>query len=142
MIFREAQVQDIKQMQFVRNSVKENMLSNPLLITDKEVEDYITKRGKGWVAEINETIVGFAIADVVGNNIWALFLHPDYEGKGIGKVLHKIMLDWYFVQTKDTVWLSTSPDTRAATFYRMQGWKETGGYGKGEIRFEFEYVNY
>ena len=34
MIFREAQTNDIKQIQVVRNAVKENMLSNPGLITD------------------------------------------------------------------------------------------------------------
>ncbi|MDQ7961069.1 hypothetical protein [Flavobacterium lindanitolerans] len=38
--------------------------------------------------------------------------------------------------TNQTVWLSTSPDTRAEAFYRKCGWKETGLFGKGEIKFE------
>ena len=49
MMFREAFVSDIEQMQVVRNAVKENMLSDPALVPDKDVEEYITKRGKGWV---------------------------------------------------------------------------------------------
>ena len=73
------------------------------------------------------------------NNIWALFVNPEYEAKGIGKKLHDMMLDWYFEQTKDTVWLGTSPNTRAEIFYRMQGWKEVGVHGKGEIKFEMDY---
>lgn len=136
MIFREALITDILQIQIVRNEVKENVLSDPSLVTDKDVEDFITRRGKGWVCEIDNRIVGFAIADLQDNNIWALFIQPGYEGKGIGKKLHDDMLNWYFEQSKETVWLSTSPGTRAETFYRKAGWKETGIYGKGELKFE------
>ena len=100
MIFREAFIEDIPQMQIVRNSVKENMLSNPALITDEDCAAFITKRGKGWVCEIDDCIVGFSIADLKENNIWALFVHPEFEGKNIGKKLHDIMLDWYFDTTK------------------------------------------
>ncbi|WP_435523381.1 GNAT family N-acetyltransferase [Chryseobacterium indoltheticum] len=84
----------------VRNSVKENTLSNPNLVTDKDCEEFITERGKGWVCEIDGKITGFSIVDLKDNNIWALFVDPDYEKKGIGKKLHDIMLDWYFSQTK------------------------------------------
>lgn len=61
MIYREATLKDIQQIQVVRNAVKENTLSNPNLVTDKDCEDYITKRGKGWVCETNNQIIGFAI---------------------------------------------------------------------------------
>ena len=136
MIFREALITDIPQIQFVRNAVKENTLSDPALVPDKDVEDFIIRRGKGWVCEINDRIVGFAIADLQDNNIWALFIQPGFEGKGIGKKLHDDMLGWYFDQNKESVWLGTSPGTRAEAFYRKAGWKETGIHGKGEIKFE------
>ncbi len=138
MIFREATIQDIKQIQVVRNAVKENMLSNPALVPDSDVKDYITTRGKGWVCVIDDVVVGFSIADLVDHNIWALFVDPNCEAKGIGKQLHDLMMSWYFSQTNETVWLSTSPGTRAETFYRKQGWIETGVYGKGEIKFEMK----
>jgi GNAT superfamily N-acetyltransferase len=136
MIFREANTNDIKQIQIVRNAVKENILSNPGLVTDRDCVEYLTLRGKGWVCEQDGTIIGFAIADLIDNNIWALFIHPDYEANGIGKKLHDLMLNWYFTQQKENVWLSTGPNTRAEKFYRLRGWKETGLYGKGEIKFE------
>jgi GNAT superfamily N-acetyltransferase len=139
MIFREATITDIQQIQVVRNAVKENMLSDPALVPDRDVEDYITRRGKGWVAEINDSIVGFSIADLQDHNIWALFVHPDNEASGIGKRLHQLMLDWYFTETKDTVWLGTAPNSRAEKFYRMQGWREVGMHGKAEIKFEMSY---
>ena len=100
MILREATIQDIAGIQIVRNSVKENRLSNPALVSDKDCEEYLTIRGKGWVYEVKDSIIGFAIIDIRTNNVWALFVHPQYEGSGIGTKLHQLMLDWYFNQTK------------------------------------------
>lgn len=139
MIFREATTADIKQIQVVRNSVKENTLSNPNLVTDEDCKQFITERGKGWVCVVDNTIVGFAIADLQENNIWALFLDPAFEKKGIGQQLHKMMMDWYFSQTKTTVWLGTGFNTRAVHFYRKAGWVEVGLHGSDEIKFEMTY---
>lgn len=139
MIIRTAKIEDIKQIQIVRNSVKENTLSNPNLVTDEDCEAFITKRGKGWVCEVDNKIVGFAIVDLKENNIWALFLDPNYEKKGIGKKLHKTMMDWYFSQTRATVWLGTAFNTRAEKFYRKAGWKEVGTHGTNEVKFEMTY---
>lgn len=136
MIFREATIKDIPQIQIVRNSVTENSLSDPSLVSDNDCETFITQRGKGWVCEIDAIIVGFAIADLQEDNIWALFLHPDFERKGIGRQLHKIMLDWYFSTGKETVWLGTSPNTRAEKFYRNSGWTQDGWHGNDELKFE------
>lgn len=139
MFIREALTSDIFQMQTVRNAVKENVLSDPALVPDKDYEIYMTVRGKGWVCVIEDEVVGFAFADLKDNNVWALFIKPEYEGKGIGKQLHNIMLDWYFDQTKDTIWLGTAFNTRAETFYRMQGWREAGTHGPKEVKFEMRF---
>jgi GNAT superfamily N-acetyltransferase len=136
MIFREALAADIPQIQFVRHAVKENVLSDPALVTDADCENYLTQRGKGWVCVADNKLVGFAIADLKYHNIWALFVLPEQEHNGIGTTLQQMMLNWYFSQTKEKVWLSTSPGTRAEAFYRKAGWKEKGKYGKGEILFE------
>jgi GNAT superfamily N-acetyltransferase len=141
-IIREAKIEDIKQIQIVRNSVKENTLSNPNLVTDKDCEEFILLRGKGWVGEIDQQIVGFAIADLKENNIWALFVDPRYERKGIGQKLHRKMLDWYFTQTKEKIWLGTAFNTRAEKFYRKAGWIEVGAHGPKEIKFEMTYNNW
>jgi GNAT superfamily N-acetyltransferase len=136
MIFREAQIADITQMQIVRIAVKENILPNPDLITAKDYEEFLTQRGKGWVCEIDNVIVGFSVVDLRDNNVWALFVHPEFDGKGIGIRLHDTMLGWYFSETDKTVWLGTSPNTRAEKFYRKAGWKETAIRQNGEIKFE------
>ncbi len=139
MNIREATITDIKQIQVVRNLVKENMLSNPNLVTDADCEEFINERGKGWVCEIENNIVGFSIVDLKDNNIWALFLDPLFESRGIGRKLHDVMLDWYFTQTKKTVWLGTAPNTRAELFYKKAGWIEIGTNGPKEIKFEMTF---
>lgn len=139
MIIREAQITDIPAIQKVRNSVRENMLSDPNLVTDKDCEDHITVKGKGWVCEMEGKVVGFSIVDITENNIWALFMHPRYEKRGIGRLLHDTMVDWYFDQTSANLWLGTAPGTRAEKFYRIAGWIITGLHGKGEIKFEMSF---
>ncbi|MEO7444901.1 MAG: GNAT family N-acetyltransferase [Ferruginibacter sp.] len=134
MIIREAEIKDIELMQVIRNAVKENMLSDPSLVSDQDCADFITVRGKGWVCEDDNALLGFAIADLEEDNIWALFVHPEVEKKGIGRRLQNVMLNWYFGQGKQHAWLGTAPNTRAAQFYREAGWKETGMHGK-ELKF-------
>ena len=142
MIFRVAEVLDIKQIQVVRNSVKENTLSDPSLVTDRDCEEFLMERGKGWVCEIDHQIVGFAIVDLKEDNVWALFIDPQFEKQGIGKKLHQLMLDWYFGQQRERIWLGTSPGTRAEQFYRTLGWQEIGRHGKNEIKFELTKANW
>jgi GNAT superfamily N-acetyltransferase len=136
MIFREALITDIAPMHKVRTAVTENPLPDPGMITPAEYEDFIMRRGKGWLCEIDRQAVGFSIADLVDNNVWALFVQPGFEKRGIGKELQRLMLEWYFSKTNNTIWLGTAPNSRAELFYRKSGWKETGRRANGEIRFE------
>ncbi len=136
MIFREATVNDIDKYMVVRMAVKENVLNNPALVPRQDNVDYLTKYGKGWVCEIEGQIVGFSIVGLVQRNVWALFVMPAFEGKGIGGKLHDIMIEWYFSQTGETIWLGTAHGTKAATFYKKRGWIENGTHGTNEIKFE------
>lgn len=142
MIYRIATIADIQQIQVVRNAVKENTLSDPNLVTDKDCEEFLVDRGKGWVCEIDAQIVGFAIADLKEDNVWALFVHPDFAQQGIGKKLQQLLLTWYFDHDKERIWLGTSPQTRAEEFYRRSGWQEIGQHGKGEIKFAMRKENW
>lgn len=87
-------------------------------------KEHLTRRGRGRIYEVDHVVIWFAIADLEDNYIWALFVEPDFEGKGIGRKLHELMLDWYFSNGKENVWLSASPNTRAESFYKKIGWTE------------------
>ena len=142
MIYREALISDIKKIQIVRNAVKENMLSDPALVTDDDCEKFMTVRGKGWVCELHGEIVGFSIVDLEKHNVWALFVRPENEAQGIGKRLHRLMIDWYFKQTGHSIWLGTGINTKAVEFYRRQGWRQIGTHGSKEIKFEMTLHDY
>ena len=136
MIFREAVITDIPQLMKVRFSVTENVLLSLFIGSYVYCVQYITICGNCWVCVVEDKIVGFAIADITGNNIWALFVQPGFDGSGIGRKLHDMMMGWYFKQTDKTVWLGTSPGTRAERFYITAGWKRKGVRSDGEILFE------
>ena len=142
MRIRVATVKDIPRLMTIRFLVKENVLSDPSMVTEKDCEEFLTRRGKGWVCEIENAVVGFAIVDMIDHNVWALFIQPDFDHKGIGRKLHDEMLNWYFSHTNTTLWLGTAPNTRAEKFYRRAGWTETVVHGKGEVKFEMTYDNW
>ena len=136
MIIREAQIKDIPSLKVVRNAVLENTLSDPSLISDADYQAHILSKGKAWLCEMNDQIVGFVMVDLSKHNVWALFVHPEHEKKGIGLQLHDVMLDWYFLQTDTHLRLGTEVNTRAESFYRKAGWKAIGHESNGEILFE------
>ena len=136
MIFREATIEDIDNYMIVRMAVKENVLNNPALVPREDNVDYLTRYGKGWVCEIDNRIVGFSIVGLTQQNVWALFVLPEFEGKGIGRKLHDIMIGWYFEQTTEKIWLGTEHNTKAAAFYKNRGWTDVGMHGEDETKFE------
>ncbi|MCF8239116.1 MAG: GNAT family N-acetyltransferase [Saprospiraceae bacterium] len=138
---REAIVEDIPAIQFVRHAVLENRLSDPGRVTDEDVRQYILHRGKGWIYEQDDSILGFAIGDLQDANIWALFVLPEAERKGIGRLLHDTMVHWMFAHGIETIWLSTAPGTRAEGFYQKAGWQDKRMTEQGEIYFELSRAN-
>lgn len=142
MNFREATVNDIDNYMVVRMAVKENVLNNPALVPREDNVAYLTKHGKGWVCEIENRIVGFSVVGLTQRNVWALFVLPEFEGKGIGKKLHDIMIDWYFSETNDTIWLGTEQNTKAENFYKNRGWTVVGMHGADETKFEMKFEDW
>jgi GNAT superfamily N-acetyltransferase len=128
MNFREAQIEDIPALFEVRQSVTENVLSDPRKVTPEICAAYLGERGKGWLCEIDGEVVGFAVASLTDASIWALFVKPSYEGRGIGKRLLRLATDWLFEMSAESIALSTDPHTRADKFYERQGWE------RGEIK--------
>ena len=84
-MIREAGINDIPAMHSIRMSVKENVLSNPLKVTENDYRDYLLEKGKGWIYESGNEIRGFAIIDLSAQNIWSLFVKPAFEKMGIGR---------------------------------------------------------
>ena len=135
MPIRIASSSDVTRLHEIRTSVRENRLSRPDRISHQDYIALLEGHGRGWVFEQDDTIVAFGIADARSRSIWALFVEPRFEGRGIGRALLDEMTAWLFAQSDESVWLTTAPGTRAAHFYRAAGWREAGEIN-GEIRFE------
>lgn len=132
---RTASDSDIPEMHRIRLRVRENRLSDPAKVQPDDYRALLGERGRGWVAEIDGRIVGFAVADRTLANIWALFVEPGFERRGIGRVLHDRMMDWLFGSGVELAWLSTDAGTRAESFYRSAAWRHVGTE-RGEARYE------
>lgn len=126
---------DIPAMHRVRMSVRENRLRTRT-ITEADYVPAMETHGRGWVIEESGEVVGFAVGDKRDGNIWALFVHPDHEGRGYGRQLHDAMVAWLWSQGLEQLWLTTQPGTRAQAFYEAAGWQRAGRTDHGELRFE------
>jgi GNAT superfamily N-acetyltransferase len=122
-------------MHRVRMSVRENRLTNPAAVQRHHYRAML-RHGRGWVCEQEDRIVGFAVADRSAQAIWALFVEPGYEGRGIGRRLHDELVHWLFESGATRVQLTTDPGTRAERFYRSAGWALVGDEANGEQRYE------
>ena len=137
MVIRNATIADFEELHRVRMLVRENQLSDPTKVTFEHYAEMLEKHDSGWLCELEGQVVGFAIADVASSSIWALFVLPAFEGKGVGKRLHDIMVNWCFdYAALDKLWLTTDPATRAEAFYLKAGWQSMGLDESGEMRFE------
>lgn len=121
-LIRQADSLDIPAMSEIRLSVRENVLSDPSRVTDEMYLDYLDRSGRGWVAEQEGQIIAFCYANKLDASIWALFVRPGHEGRGLGKALLKHAVDWLFQLGHASVRLSTTANTRADRFYAEQGW--------------------
>ena len=122
-------------MHALRLAVRENMLSSGA-VDEASYVPAIEITGRGWVVESGGHVLGFAVANRDTGNIWALFVHPQHEGQGHGRVLHDAMMAWLFAQGVACARLSTEPGTRAQRFYESAGWCFKGLLDSGEAGYE------
>jgi GNAT superfamily N-acetyltransferase len=138
-LFREATAADVPAIFRVRTAVAEKELTIDELaqrgVAPASVAASFAKGSKGWVALHHGEIVAFAIADRASGSIFALFVLPSHERRGIGGRLLHLALRWLAENDIARVWLTTGADTTAAGFYRRRGWESAGIMSNGEIRF-------
>lgn len=137
--YREAELADIPHLQTIRAAVRENILSNPALVTVPDYEEHITGPGRSWVCIDAGAIVGFSSAHPHHRSIWALFIDPAHERRGIGRALLDHAVAWLWSHPGiDAIQLTTAPGTRADRFYRAAGWTDVGRSRSGEVIFHRE----
>ena len=135
-LIREMLPSDVPAAHAIRLRVRENRLSNPSLVTEQDYHDFMARETMSWVCEVDGVTTGFVMVDVEKQNLWALFVAPECEGKGIGRALHEAMCSAYFAKM-DLLRLTTEPASRAERFYRRAGYMDRGLASNGkELIFE------
>jgi len=124
-LLRQATKADIPEMSRIRLAVAENRLRDPERVSPQMYEDFLERDGRGWVAQVDGVIVAFSYANRTDGTIWALFVDPAHEGKGLAKVLLGLATRWLFEIGYPEVKLDTRAGTRADRFYTRQGWTRT-----------------
>ncbi len=143
MTFREMEARDIARCIEVRTSVRENSYSAEALaqagITKATVAAMLASTHKGWVCEVDQTLVGFSMADQSSGEFWVVAVLPEFEGLGIGRRLAGMAVHWLQDSACPDIWLWTSPDvsTRAFSLYQKLGWQDCGVQdGRRMMRFK------
>jgi GNAT superfamily N-acetyltransferase len=132
-VIRKATRADYPRISEIRFAVRENQLSNPDAIAS--AVDWLFDNSTFWVWEEDGAIQGFSAADPRDGSIFALFVHPSHERRGIGRALLPFACDILRDSGHATAILTTEPATRAEKFYRMDGWTEIGRKEDGQIIF-------
>ncbi len=136
---RLAQPSDVEGIFRVRTSVNENVLTMEQMaemgITEASVTEMIQRAPCAWVACEGEQIMGFSMIDADAGSLFAAFVLPSQEGRGIGKKLVQAAEATLFSRHAHA-WLETAKASRAAGFYRHMGWSNEQDIGEGDIRLE------
>lgn len=116
----------------------EDVESTPFSTNEKlaEWEEDITHQGENhqiWVAREGGEIIAYCFAKKVPKpEIEGLYVLPDRQGGGVGKILLKIALKWLEDKDKVAVWIF-SGNTLAQNFYERHGFVVSGTTAEPEV---------
>jgi GNAT superfamily N-acetyltransferase len=132
---RRATDADRERISEIRFSVTENILRDRSRVTYDMITWFIENPGI-WLWEEDGRVLGFSAADTRDGTIFALFIDPGHEGRGIGRALFAKALESLRKAGHETGSLTTQPGSRADRFYQRAGWKAVGTSERGERIFE------
>jgi GNAT superfamily N-acetyltransferase len=134
-VIRKATRADLLRISEIRAAVKENKLDDPTRVTVEMCEWFID-HAAFWLWEENGVVQGFSAGDPRDGTIFALFVDPVWEHRGIGQVLLPLACKTLREAGHRVARLDTEAATRAEHFYRQNGWREVGRKPDGQIIFE------
>ena len=131
--FRALHEREIEEIFDLRGATRESAISRERLaalgITSTSVAKHLAAGAtRGWVCVAESRIVGFCIGEWATGEVLVLAVLPAFEGRGIGKTLLSLVVDWLRSFKPKRVWLgaSSDPKTRSHGFYRALGGRPVG----------------
>jgi len=129
---RPARAADIPRMMEIRAAVRENRLRD-LVVAADDYRLYVTD-GRCWAAEADGALLGFAALDETDGSLWALFVDPAGEGRGLGSALLAAAIAEARRRGLAALALTTEAGTRAEAFYRRRGFSGGAPDGRNIVR--------
>lgn len=133
-MLRTATHDDIPRIVGIRASVRENRLVDPSSVTLDDIAWFVN-HGPIHVWEDADGVQGFAAGNPRDGGIWALFVDPSFEGRGIGQALIEAACASLRQAGHRVATLKTGAGTRAERFYVRNGWTARGTDARGEVIF-------
>jgi len=141
-LVRPAGVADVPALFRIRTAVVENVMTMAELaalgITPSGIAAALSHgEAVAWVALCEGREAGFSMVRPVEGDVFALFVLPTHEGRGIGRALLREAERWLAGRGMTEAWLCTGaePGLRVPGFYRAAGWREAGRMSDGQLRF-------
>ncbi|CAM3145235.1 MULTISPECIES: GNAT family N-acetyltransferase [Pseudomonas] len=140
-LIRLATLADIDTVFAIRTAVRQNHLSHEQLadlgITPQVLADSIREAPCIWVAQVNGVLAAFSMVDLAEGEVFAMFVLPAYEGRGLGRRLMAVAEAALF-ERHDSVFLVTDgrDEIRANGFYQRLGWSKVGQVDGDDVRYE------
>ncbi|MCX0498474.1 N-acetyltransferase [Erwinia billingiae] len=104
-------------------------------ITESVVADMIEKNHCAWVATDNDKIIGFTMILPDEGCLFAAFVLPEYEGRGVGRRL-VVLAEQELFKHHEIAWLETDKNSLAAKFYMQLGWGNEISINGTDIKLE------
>ena len=90
-----------------------------------------------WAFEPGGVAAAFSMAKGDEQTIFAVFVRPRYEGRGLGSAVLSAAEEWLWLSGADEIWLTTGvePGIRAHGFYARCGWHRTDKLLRGDVKY-------
>lgn len=90
--------------------------------TRKQIREVWLPTAETWVYDEGDGVQGFIA--LIGNEVGGLFVHPDAQGRGIGRSL----MDWASLHHEPLLTEVFEENTIGRRFYERYGFRETNRY--------------
>lgn len=138
---RIATAADVEALFDIRTSVTQNHLSREQMaqmgIDAETLASLLSAAPCAWLAEVDGRPVAFSMIDLDDACLFAVFVRPAFEGRGLGTAVLRPAEQALFARHA-RIWLVTDgrQDVRANGFYQRHGWAVSEALDDGDLRYE------
>lgn len=126
--YRQLRVSDLRATYEIRFSVYENLIREEhVRYIQREAALADISQGGGWICVVKGIEIGFCLPIFIPEPyLAALFVVPEFQGRGIGTELLRRALTWFEGKGASQACLVTDANSAAENFYLHRGWRQEG----------------